>query len=90
MGEGWTRRGGLITSFNIYISHVQNFTSKIKKIMMGVRSPENYFWFIFLFSLFMGIFDKRSIIHYYHRFLHRSLWGPQEGNQNHGGFPQGR
>ncbi len=33
MGEGWAR-GGLITSFNIYISHVKNIHRK-KNILCG-------------------------------------------------------
>jgi len=35
---GYSRaRGGLITSFNIYISHVKFFTSKINKEGGGLR-----------------------------------------------------
>jgi hypothetical protein len=37
VGEGW-ERDGLITSFNIYISHVKKFTSKIKKNYDGFKS----------------------------------------------------
>ena len=36
----------------IYISHVKYFASKIKKMMMGLRSPKNYFRFYF-FDLFI-------------------------------------
>jgi hypothetical protein len=36
VGEGWARVG-LITSFNMNISHVKQFTSKIKTIYDGFR-----------------------------------------------------
>jgi hypothetical protein len=39
--EGWA-----YYLFLYFMSPVQNYTSKIKKIMMGLRSPEIYFSFI--------------------------------------------
>ena len=31
MGESWARSGLIITCFNIYISHIKKFTSKINE-----------------------------------------------------------
>ena len=35
--------GGLITSFNIYISHVKKIYIEKQNIMTGLRSPDNFF-----------------------------------------------
>jgi hypothetical protein len=43
-------RGGLITSFNIYISHVKIFASKIKKIYDGFKIAGK----LFFLSLYIG------------------------------------
>ena len=45
VGEEWA-----YISFNIYVSHVKFFTSKIKKCVMGLRSP-GFFFEIFLVCL---------------------------------------
>ena len=45
-------RGGLITSFKMDISHAKKSRLKIKKIMMGLRSPENCFGVFIFFYLF--------------------------------------
>jgi len=58
MGEGWSR-GGLITSFNIYISHVKKFTSKIKKNHDGFKIPGNLF-VVFFSSLYLGNFFQNG------------------------------
>jgi hypothetical protein len=42
MGEGWAR-AGLITSFSLYLSHVGNFTSKIKENYIGFKSAGKLF-----------------------------------------------
>jgi hypothetical protein len=46
--KGWVKEwaeGWAYYLFLYSISHVQNYTSKIQKNMIGLRSPENCFWF---------------------------------------------
>ena len=40
--------GGLVTSFNVYNSHVKYFTSKTKKNCDGLKIAEIFFVEIFL------------------------------------------
>jgi hypothetical protein len=52
---------GLITSFNIYVSHVKIFTSKRKKIMMGLSAGKLFLFFPMFFYIFKWDFSlKRS------------------------------
>jgi hypothetical protein len=51
VGEGWAR-GGLITSFSIYVSHVKKFTSKIKKNYDGFKIAGVFWLKFFCYEVF--------------------------------------
>jgi hypothetical protein len=45
-----------------HISQVKKFTSKMKKVMLGLRSTENYFLFFIISDLYIG--EKFQTVHY--------------------------